>query len=308
MKKFKIQNFFLLLFFCAPCLALSFEVPKVGNDIVGEVKTAIVRDDEDFSDVAGRFDVGYYEIFEANPGVDPDEPPAGTVLIVPTRYILPSELSGNSIVINLAELRLYYWATEENKIYIFPIGIGKESGMGKEEHWQTPEGTLTIVEKIKDPKWVVPDSIMKFRESIGDKVQKVVMPGPDNPLGNYALRTSNVTILIHGTNAPEGIGRRSSAGCIRLYPNDIEHLFHMVNIGTPVKIINKPYKAGWFQGKLYLEAHLPLSEQRLRLGDDVSPAIHLVEEANKFNRVSINWDKVTAIAENHLAIPLGVEK
>lgn len=304
--KFKPQNFFLALFFCfyyLPGYALSFDVPKPGNNIVGEVKTAIVRDGEDFSDIAARFDLGYYEVFEANLGVDPDDPPEGTVLIIPTRYILPPELIANTMVINLAELRLYYWAQAENKIYIFPIGIGKESGMGKEEDWRTPVGTLTIVEKIKDPKWVVPDSIMKFRESIGDKVPKVVMPGPDNPLGNYALRTSNTTILIHGTNVPEGIGRRSSAGCIRLYPNDIEHLFHLVKIGTPIKIINSPYKAGWFDGKLYLEAHLPLSEQRLQWGGDLSPAIHLLEEFNKFNRVFINWDKVTKVAADHLAIP-----
>lgn len=305
---FKIQNFFFLLFFCMQSYGLSFDLPKPGDNLVGTVKTAIVRDGEDFSDVAERFDVGYYEIFEANSGVDPDEPPEGAVLIVPTYYILPLELAANSIVINLAELRLYYWDEESHKIYIFPIGIGRESGMSKEEHWQTPEGVLTIVEKIKDPKWVVPPSIMKFRKSIGDEVPKIVMPGPDNPLGNYALRTSNTTILIHGTNDSAGVGRRSSAGCIRLYPKDIELLFHMVKIGTSVKIINQPYKVGWFKGKLYLEAHLPLSEQRRQLGNDVSLALHLLEEANKFNQVLIDWDKATAIAKNHLAVPQGVEK
>ncbi len=306
--KFKIQNFFLLLFFCTQCYALSFDVPKVGNDIVGEVKTAIVRDGEDFSDIAARFDLGYYEIFEANPGVDPDEPPEGTVLIIPTRYILPQELTNNTILINLAELRLYYLNEAEHKIYIFPIGIGRESGLSKDENWQTPVGALTIIEKSQDPKWVPPKSVMKFRESIGDKVPKVVMPGPDNPLGRYALRTSNTSILIHDTNDPDSVGRRSSAGCIHLYTKDIELLFHLVKIGTPVKIINQPYKVGWFEGKLYLEAHLPLSEQRQQLGNDVSPALHLLEETNKFNRVLINWDKATAIAKNHLAVPQIVEK
>jgi len=299
--KFKIYHCFLLFFFCLPSFALTFNFPQAGDTLIGAAKTAIVRESEDFSDVAERFDVGYYEMFEANPGVDPDDPQEGTVLIVPTIYLLPAGLVRGEILINLAELRLYYVPVNENKVYVFPIGIGKED-------WSTPLGELKIIEKIKDPKWVVPESIMKYREAMGDKVDPVVMPGPDNPLGSYALRTSNTTILIHGTNSPDGVGRRSSAGCIRLYPNDIEHLFHLVEIGTRIKIINEPYKVGWFKDKLYLEAHLPLLEQRLRLGNDVSPALHLLEEAGKLRHADIDWDKATKIARDHLAIPQIVEK
>jgi L,D-transpeptidase ErfK/SrfK len=296
-----IIYFLLGIFFHLSCLALEFPLPPPGNDVVGTVKTAIVRDGEDFSDIAERFNIGYYELFEANPGVDPDDPPEGTVLIVPTQYILPQELRSNMVLVNLAELRLYYEPKDGSKVYVFSIGIGKED-------WATPLGTFSILEKIKDPRWVVPVSIMKFRQSIGDPVPKVVPPGPDNPMGNYALRTSNTSLLIHGTNAPEGIGRRSSAGCIRLYPKDIELLFHLVDVGTPVKIVNDSYKVGWLNGKLYLESHLPLFEQRMKFGEDVTPALHLLEAANKLQLVNINWDKATKAAKDHLAVPQEVQK
>lgn len=278
--------------------ALSFEIPQKGN-VIGEAKTTVVREGEDFSDIAQRYDVGYYELLEANPGVDPDEPPENTVLIVPTQYIIPPELHENLIMVNLAEMRLYYRPIGVNRVYIFPIGIGKED-------WNTPTGMMKIVEKTVNPKWVPPESIYKFRQAIGDPVPRVVMPGPDNPLGKYKLRLSQPTFLIHGTNAPEGVGRRSSGGCIRLYPNDIEQLFRMVKIGTKVLIVNKPYKAGFIDGKLYLEAHMPLFEQRLQWGDDVSPAVNVIEKMTqgmKGINTQVDWQKVRQVALEHLCVP-----
>jgi L,D-transpeptidase ErfK/SrfK len=296
----KIIFSFSILVFAFPesAWALHFQFPLNGN-IVGEVQTTVTKKDEDFSDIAEKFDLGYYELFEANPGVDPDEPPEGVVLIIPTKYIIPKELNQN-IVINLAEMRLYYNPPKTKDIYIYPIGIGKED-------WETPLGVLTIKEKIPNPKWVVPDSIYKYRAAIGDKVEKVIPPGPDNPLGNYAMRLSNPDFLIHGTNIPEGVGRRSSAGCIRLYPEDIEPLFKMVAVGTEVVIINRPYKAGWEDGKLYLEAHMPLFEQRLEWGDDVSPAISALNEAGAQKSTKLNWNKVLTTSREHVGIPRLVE-
>lgn len=287
----------LILFFPVYCFALSFDLPKPGEQVVGTAQTAMVKADEDFSDIAERFDVGYYEVYEANPGVDPDNPSVNTVLVIPTQYVIPKELQHNMIVINLVEMRLYYLPPKENKVYIYPIGIGKED-------WSSPIGELTIVKKTVNPKWVVPDSIFKFRQSIHDPVPKVVGPGPDNPLGSHALRLSGKgDFLIHGTNLPAGVGRRSSAGCIRLYEPDIKQLFAKVNVGTKVLIINNPYKAGWKNGTLYLEAHMPLLEQRIELGDDLKPAITAVEEAAKGHNIVINWPKVTRIAKEHLTVP-----
>jgi L,D-transpeptidase ErfK/SrfK len=289
---------FVFLFILVPLqsMALVFNLPPSGNQLVGTVRTAIVREDEDFSDIAQRFDVGYYEVFEANPGVDPDNPAVGTVLVIPTQYVLPTELQKNTVVVNLAEMRLYYQPKNENRVYIYPVGIGKED-------WETPTGQMNVSEKIVNPKWVVPESIYKFRQSIGDPVPRVIMPGPDDPLGSFALRLSNKDYLIHGTNLPDGVGRRSSAGCIRLYEEDIKSLFKMVEIGTKVIVINKPFKAGWLGSKLYLEAHMPLMEQRIEMGDDMKPALDVVQAVLPGHSFIINWDKVKQIAKEHLTVP-----
>lgn len=296
-------SFIALVFFLSSIdsYALVFDLPKDGSRIVGTPTNTVVGENEDFSDIAQEFDLGYYELFEANPGVDADDPPVNTELVIPTEYILPAELH-NNIVINLPEMRLYFQPKDENKVYIFPVGIGKAD-------WETPVGTYKITEKIIDPKWIVPNSIYKFRQKIGDTVPRVVMPGPDNPLGKYALRLSSKDfILVHGTNAPEGVGRRSSAGCIRLYPHDIDMLFHMVSVGTPVTIINSPYKVVWKNNKIYLESHMPLFEQRVHLGTDTSPVTHLVEAIDAKHTASIDWPKVTRIAEEHVVVPQVVGK
>lgn len=297
-KYFKIFNLVAIaLLFCSfKSYALVFNLPKDGSRIVGAPTNTFVKDNEDFSDVAQRFDLGYYELFEANPGVDADDPMPNTALVIPTEYILPQELH-NNIVINLPEMRLYFQPKGENKVYIFPVGIGKED-------WVTPVGKYTVTEKLVDPKWVVPTSIYKFRQKIGDSVPRVVMPGPDNPLGKFALRLSSKDyILIHGTNAPEGVGRRSSAGCIRLYPKDIDILFHKVAVHTPVVIVNNPYKIVWKNSKIYLEAHMPLLEQRIHMDADISPAQKIVENADPKHKAVIDWSRVKQIAEEHVVVP-----
>jgi L,D-transpeptidase ErfK/SrfK len=298
MHKFLLSTLFLIF----PILThgLSFNTSKPENSLVGSIKTAQVHStEEDFSDIAEKYGIGYYEMVEANPGVNPDNPPIGTILIVPTQYILPFELKPDTVLINLAEMRLYYYSQNQNKVYIFPVGIGKES-------WETPTGEMTIIEKIKNPTWVVPDSIYKFRESIGEKVPHIVPPGSDNPLGSYAIRLSQKKYLIHGTNAPPGIGRRSTSGCISLYEQDIKQLYQLVDVGTKVIIINQPYKAGWFGKKLYLEAHMPLLEQRIEMAGDVKPAFDVVTEATKNHKLVVDWVKVAKITREHLTIPRAI--
>jgi len=266
------------------------------NAIIGSVQNIKLQPNEDYPTIAQRYDVGYYELYEANPGVDPDAPITGTILIIPTKYILPLELHYN-IVINLAEMRLYYESTNPHKIYIFPIGIGKEG-------WNTPIGTFTVISKTKNPSWTAPEDVYRYRIAHGEKIPRVIPPGKDNPLGEYALRLSNPSYLIHGTDDPVGVGRRSSAGCIRMYPEDIKQLFSMVKMGTEVQIINTPYKAAQINNEVYLEAHMPLYEQRVVMRDDVSLATNIVKKAiSKSNTVNVDWKKVETVAKNHLGIP-----
>jgi L,D-transpeptidase ErfK/SrfK len=122
-------------------------------------------------------------------------------------------------------------------------------------------GETRIIRKKKDPSWTVPLSIRKEHEEGENPLPAVVRPGPDNPLGQYALYLGMNGYLMHGTNKPFGVGMRVSHGCIRLYPEDIEYFFNQIPVGTAVRIINQPYKAGWHRGELYVEAHHPLSEQ-----------------------------------------------
>lgn len=281
------------------CFGLTYNFPKPGDHLVGEVKKALVREDEDFADVAERYDVGFQNLAEANPKIDPENPVAGLKIVVPTKFLLPKELQPDLILINLASMRLYYVPKNGRQVYIFSVGIGQEG-------WNTPLGEMKVVSKIVDPTWVVPESIFKYRKAKGDPVPRKIPPGPDDPLGSYALRLSIPEILIHGTNEPSGVGRRSSAGCIRMYPQDIEQLFHMVSVGTRVVIINRPYLTAWSGGKLYLEAHLPLFEQRQEVGEDVTPALEAVEAAAKGRAITVDWSKVANIARQHSVVPVAI--
>lgn len=233
----------------APSFALTFSI-QPGSDIVGKVQTATAQSGEDFHDIGQRFDVGYYELVEANPGVNPNHPGSGTAIIIPTQFILPATRKG--IVINLAELRLYYFHKGQNLVTTHPIGIGRPE-------WETPLGSGKIIEKTKNPSWRPPDSIRAWYDANEMYLPQVVYPGPKNPLGKYAMRLSIPGYLIHGTNMARGIGIRSSSGCIRMHPEDIESLFYKVSVGDPVKIINQPYKIGKHQNQAYAEWHAPLS-------------------------------------------------
>ena len=73
------------------------------------------------------------------------------------------------------------------------------------------------------------------------------------------MRLSIPGYMIHGTNTPGGIGIRSSSGCIRMHPEDIESLFYKVSLGDPVRIVHQPYKIGQHGNRTFIEAHEPLS-------------------------------------------------
>ena len=213
--------------------------------ILGRQATHVVKTDESLPEIGRRYDIGFWAITAANPGVDPYIPDPGRRIVLPTRWILPDAPIYEGIVINIAEMRLFVFLHGRARtVTTFPIGIGDQ---GKE----TPVGTFTIIEKIINPAWYVPESIRKEEPDL----PAVVPPGPDNPMGSHALRLSNPTLLIHGTNRPWGIGMRSSHGCIRLYQEDISVLFGMVKRGTPVAIVDQPVKAAARGDRVYLQVH-----------------------------------------------------
>jgi L,D-transpeptidase ErfK/SrfK len=254
----------------APLETRHFDVAPA-QEIVGAVQVLFTRYENTFSAIAQEYNLGYEELRHANPGVDHWLPGEATPVYLPTEMILPdAPLDG--IVINVPAMRLWYFATQKNpadpaappllRATTHPIGVGAAG-------WATPYGAATVTQKARDPVWYVPASVRKEHAERGDPLPAVVQPGPDNPLGRHALALSLPGYLIHGTNKPAGVGMRSSHGCIRLYPQDIEALFERVKKGTKVQLVNQPVLAGWRDGQLYLEVHRPLEEENLDLAAEV---------------------------------------
>jgi L,D-transpeptidase ErfK/SrfK len=236
------------------------ELASPDQDVIGGLQVLFTRQENTFSAIAREYDVGYYELGAANPGVDRWLPGDGTPVYLPTQWVLP-DAPRDGIVVNLATMRLFYFTREpssdgeELHVTTHPIGIGREG-------WETPIGSAEVTQKARDPVWYVPASVRAEHAAGGDPLPRIVEPGPDNPLGRFALGLSMPGYLIHGTNKPAGVGMRVSHGCIRLYPEDIKALFESVPKGTPVHIVNQPVLAGWRDGRLYLEVHPPLSEDQ----------------------------------------------
>lgn len=280
-----------------PCLAFSlvFDLPRNGDNVVGEVITTRARDGEKITDVGRRFDIGYWEMVEANPDWTFHEfIPQGTRIIVPAKFVLP-RAPRQGIVINLAELRLYYYPKGTRKVVTLPVGIGREG-------WATPLGATYVASKVKGPSWHPTKKVRDDAKKHGILLPKYWPPGPDNPLGQFAMRLGWNTYLIHGTNDPTGVGRRSSAGCIRMYPEDIEELYAQVPAGTPVRVVNQPNKVGKRLGRLYLESHKPLRDKGKYVRSNTQDLYDQLNQIARNSKSSLNWHRIesTLHAENGL--------
>ena len=254
-------------------------------------------------DVARLHGLGYEEIINANPGIDPWLPGAGTPVVVPKQRLLP-RAPRSGIVINLPEHRLYWFpppvAGKPPVVWTYPVSIGKMD-------WNTPLGRTTIVSKAKDAPWIPPKSVREEHAKRGETLPAVVPGGPDNPMGRYkmALGIPGGAYLIHGTNRPAGIGMQVTHGCMRLYPEDIEALYGMVPIGTPVTIVNQPYKWGWHRGELLIEVHPPLQEDA-GTPPTLTDLTRLIVEATREEPLAIDWIGAERIWREARGIPTAV--
>lgn len=240
------------LFVASPALrAEIYELPPEGYDVIGAVATVAARHEDTLVDIARRHGLGYQDIVRANPDVNVWLPGEGTEVVLPTQFILPPG-PREGVVLNLAEYRLYYYpkarAGETAYVMTYPISIGRMD-------WETPLGSTTVISKVRDPSWYVPKSVREEHAADGRPLPPVVPPGPDNPLGRYAMRLGLPGYLIHGTNRPAGVGMRVTHGCVRMFPEDIEFLFGKLDLQTPVRIINEPVKMGWVGAELVMEVH-----------------------------------------------------
>lgn len=241
-----------------PARANTWPLPSDGSRLVGENRYHVVQDDGgSLEAIAKKYDVGFLALLQANPGIDPYVPRAGSVLTIPLQTILP-DAPRKGIVINLAELRLYYYPPGKNEVTVYPIGIGQLGG-----DTLTPTMKTTVSDKRANPTWTPTANIRARYKAQGIDLPAVMPAGPDNPMGHHAIRLAAFggVYLLHGTNADFGIGMRVSSGCIRLRDNDISTLFAQVSPGTPVNIINTPIKVSEEpDGRRLVEVHQPLSK------------------------------------------------
>ncbi|MFC0176643.1 L,D-transpeptidase family protein [Vibrio breoganii] len=252
--RFVVQIVVLMAFCLSGAQAATFKLPTDGSHVVGKLQRHQVERGETFARLANEYDVGLLSLIAANRGIDPFLPEGGEVLTIPNRFILPTA-KREGIVINLAELRLYYYDPDGIHVHVFPVGIGR---IGRE----TPQMVTSISAMIESPTWTPPKSIRMAYEEEGIELPEKVPAGPDNPLGEYAMRLSygSGQYLIHGTNKDFGIGLRVSSGCIRMEPSDIEWLFAQVERRTRVEIVNQPIKmAVEPDHSVFVESHEPLT-------------------------------------------------
>jgi L,D-transpeptidase ErfK/SrfK len=273
------------------------ESPPPSDDLVGKLSFKKTGKEDTLVDLAPELGVGYVELLAANPGVDPWIPPHGTRLAIPNARLLPSG-KREGIVVNLGDLRLYFFP-KDGPPRAYPIGIAKDG-------YATPLGDTTVKAKKEKPTWIPGESARRDDPELPARVP----PGPENPLGEHALYLGWQSYLIHGTNLPGGVGRHSSRGCIRLYPDDIAELYEAVEIGTPVRVVHEPVKLGWIGGELYLEVNaaprdsLELDETG-KLPDAVPPKglREQVEKAAGKDAARVDWAKVDEIAKGRFGIP-----
>ncbi len=280
-----------------PALA-AYDKPYVGDMI-----TYRADYEDTFVYLARDYKLGYVEMRAANPGVDPWIPGDGTKLILPTRHLLP-DAPHKGVVINLPEMRLYYYRDKDQPPETFPIGIGREG-------LDTPLGLTKVARKVAGPVWTPTDRMR--RED--PKLPAQVGPGADNPMGSHALYLGFPLVAIHGTNRAFGIGRRISSGCIRLYPEDIIALYNMVPVGTQVNVLNQPLKLAWIGDELFLEAHpevensIMLEETGTMPAPKLKPAdMERIIKAAGAYKDNLHWSAIRTAVKERRGFPVPIAR
>ncbi len=280
--KIRVSFAFTTLFFLTqPSFATVYNLPAKAHDtVVAEYpnEIAVTRADknETLLDVARKFSLGQVEIVRLNQEIDRWLVKKDSVITLPNKRILPDS-PHSGITLNIAEYRMYYYAGN-GKVYSFAHGVGRQD-------WKTPLGKTTIQKKVKDPVWRPPESIRREHAANGDPLPEVVPAGIHNPLGAYALYLNLPgDYRIHGTDVDKiyGIGMQITHGCVRMYPEDIDSLYHMVDEGTPVYIVKQPIKVGWLDNVLYVESHPDLEGEETTAEQRLATALALIQKANNY--------------------------
>jgi len=273
--------------------------PPPPETVLGATRHYRIREGDTLLDVARWYDLGYNEIVDANPGLDPFVPPVGTEVVVPTEWVLPC-CTYEGIVVNIPEMRLYYFRRAPGDprtivVDTYPVGLGRDDR-------RTPRGRFRVEAKTVNPTWNIPESIRRehIRER-GDARRAIAGGDPDNPLGKYRLKLAHRLYSIHGTDTPWGVGMQVTHGCVRLYPEDIERLFPLVPVGTPVEFTYQPVKVGTRGGAVYVEAHRDIYRYTPSLASFTRSALARRQLAGRVERGPLD-----AAVKSALGVPVRV--
>lgn len=273
-----------------------FKVAR-GDEVIGRTAFVTLKKGDTLPDVARHFSLGIHEISAANPGVDIWVPKAGQRIMLPLSFILP-DAPRKGIVINLAAMRLFQFRGDGESLAVFtyPVGVGREER-------PSPTGDMHVARKAVRPTWYVPASIAEDHRKKGDPLPAAVPPGPENPLGEYALYLSRSSYLIHGTNKPASIGLRATNGCIRLYPEDVKRLYESTPAKTPVAIVNQPYLLGQRNGTVFMEVHAPVDDVDTTEFDRTYAKLKTIEKES--GRL-LDWSRVRNVLAEARGIPVPI--
>jgi len=266
---------------------------------IGALQTYAMGEEDTLEDVARYYKLGYVELRAANPKVDPWTPVPGEPVTIPSFHLLP-RAKQVGIVVNLAQMRMFYFKTPGKPPVTFPIGIGREGLL-------TPTGETSIVNKVVGPTWF-PTPRMREEKPY---LPAAVGPGPSNPLGTHALYLGWPEYRIHGTDKPWAIGRRVSSGCMRMYPEDIKTLYNMVPVGTKVTVVDQPILVAWVGDTLYLEAN-PSKSQNIDIeingehqDKDLTDGLRkVIIDAAGVPADKIDWDAVKDAVRERAGYPV----
>ncbi len=270
-----------------------------GSDVIGRFAVIRLREGDTLPDIARHFSLGLGEISAANPGIDVWVPRAGERIMLPLRFILP-DAPRKGIVINVASLRLFQYGNSTDSgpsvVKTYPVGVGTTER-------PTPLGQMYVERKVTRPTWYVPATIAEDHRKKGDPLPAQVPPGPENPLGEYALYLSRSSYLIHGTNKPASIGMNATNGCLRLYPEDIRKLYESTPVNTSVSIVNQPYLVGQRNGIVYLEVHAPLEGSN---PGELKKMYAKLQTIEKHTGRTLDWDQVEKVLDEARGVPVPI--
>jgi L,D-transpeptidase ErfK/SrfK len=261
---------------------------SVAGTIIGGETVYMVRKGDTLELVGARTGVNWWKIAKDNNIDTKKYLQIGQELKIDTRKIVPAG-TDNGIIINVPDRTLYYFKNSQ-LVRSFPVGLGLLTSKTSMS-WKTPLGRFRVIAKDKNPTWYVPPSIQEEMELEGKEIGTSVPPGPDNPLGRFALKTTMPGIMIHETIKPASVNQFRSHGCIRVLPENMEKFFEEVELNAPGELLYMPVKAALSDGgRIFLEVHKDFYGRIRNIAEEAKVQLEKTGALNK-----VDWQKVDKV-------------